>query len=94
MATNELLEEVKSSLGITGSFHDKLLKNYINEVLEFLSDAGVPDGVLQSEAIIGTVARGVSDLWNYGQPGGDLSPYFMKRVIQLLYKKAEPETTE
>ena len=87
MSGTELLEEVKKSLGVTGTFQDDILNNYITEVLEFLSDAGVPQGVLQSKAIVGVVARGVSDLWNYGAGGASLSPYFMQRAIQLIYKK-------
>lgn len=86
MNENLLLEEVKKSLGITGTFQDETLKNYIFEVLEYLSDAGVSDTVLQSEAVIGAVARGVSDLWNYGNGGVGFSPYFMQRAVQLAYK--------
>ncbi len=87
MDSATLLEGVKESLGITGDYHDKALKNYIFEVLEYLSDAGVSDDILKSEAIVGITARGVSDLWNYGAGGTSLSPYFMQRAAQLAYKK-------
>lgn len=86
MTENILLEEVKKSLGVTGTYQDETLKNYIYEVLEYLSDAGVSDKVLQSEAVIGIVARGVSDLWNNGSGGVSFSPYFMQRAVQLAYK--------
>lgn len=86
MTENILLEEVKKSLGVTGTYQDETLKNYIYEVLEYLSDAGVSDKVLQSEAVIGVVARGVSDLWNNGSGGVSFSPYFMQRAVQLAYK--------
>ena len=89
MTAEELLTEVKKSLNITGSFQDEALKNHIYEVLEYLSDAGVSDAVLKSDAVIGIVARGVSDLWNYGAGGTELSPYFMQRAIQLAYKQEE-----
>lgn len=87
MTEENLLIEVKKSLNITGSFQDEALKNYIFEVLEYLSDAGVSDEVLQSESIVGIVTRGVSDLWNYGAGGVEFSPYFMQRAAQLVYKK-------
>lgn len=84
MDEKTLLEEVKTSLNITGNFQDDTLKNYIFEVLEYLADAGVSENVLKSEAIIGVVARGVSDLWTNG---ANLSPYFMQRVTQLCFKE-------
>lgn len=86
MMTDDLLKAVKASLNITGTHLDETIKLYISEVLEYLSDAGVKDEVLQSEAIIGTVAKGVSDLY-FG--GGKLSEYFMQRVVQLSYQKQE-----
>lgn len=88
MTEETLLNEVKTSLSITGNFHDETIKNYIFEVLEYMEDAGVPAEVLKSDSIIGTVARGVSDLWAFGV-GGCLSAYFMQRVTQLSYKKGE-----
>lgn len=87
MTNTELLNEVKTSLGITGNYQDETLNNYIIEVLEYLSDAGIADSVLQSESIIGIVSKGVTDLWNYGSGNGMFSPYFMQRAIQLSYKK-------
>lgn len=81
-----LLDKVKTGLGITGSYHDELLQLYINEVLEFIKDAGVSDRVANSDVTTGLIIRGVSDLWNYGSGGADLSPYFVSRVIQLAYK--------
>lgn len=91
MTEERLLSEVKTGLGITGNFQDELLKNYIFEVLEYLSDAGVSDAVLKSESVIGVVTRGVSDLWNYGTGGADFSPYFIRRAIQLSLKKEQEE---
>lgn len=82
MTEEKLLEEVKKSLNITGNYQDELLKNYIVEILEYMSDAGVSDSTLKDEAIVGTVARGVNDLW----VDGALSNYFYQRVTQLAYK--------
>ena len=86
MTNIELLNEVKTSLGITGTYQDKTIENYIFEVLEYLSDSGVSDKVLQSESIVGIVVRGVSDLWSFGSGNGELSSYFMMRATQLAYK--------
>ena len=86
-----LLAEVKKGLNITGNFQDGALQMYINEVLAFLSDAGVEKAVLDSDAVVGVVARGVSDLWNYGAGGTAFSPYFMQRAAQLAYKSKEDE---
>ena len=78
-----MLENVKKALGITGTYQDNTLQVYIDEVVAFLNDAGVPTAKITS----GIVARGVSDLWNYGGEEGKLSPYFMQRATQLSYKK-------
>ena len=76
-----MLTKVKTALGITGSYQDDTIQTYIDEVLEYLKDAGV-----QEKAITpGLVARGVTDLWNYGSGEGKLSTYFMQRATQLAY---------
>lgn len=77
------LEEVKNALGITGDYQDETLQVYVDEVIAFLVDAGVAESNITS----GLVARGVSDLWNYGSGAGRLSQYFMRRASQLSYKK-------
>lgn len=82
----DILTEVKQSLGITGTYQDDLITNYINEVKEYMVSAGVSQAVANSDKAIGVISRGVSDLWNYGSAGGTLSNYFMQRVIQLSYQ--------
>ena len=72
-----------SVAGITGDYQDDTLQVYFDEVVEFLVDAGVADSNITS----GLVARGVSDLWNYGSTGGRLSQYFLRRASQLSFKK-------
>ena len=74
-----MLADVKKALGITGDYLDGTLTEYINEVLSFLNAAGVPTNKITS----GIVARGVSDLWNYGGAEGKLSEYFVQRAAQL-----------
>ena len=76
------LENVKNALGVTGTYQDNTLTEYMNEVIAFLVDAGVPIANITS----GIVARGVSDLWNYGAGGGSLSSYFMIRAAQLAVR--------
>lgn len=78
-----MLENVKNALGITGDYQDATLQVYLDEVVEFLTDAGVAERNITS----GIVARGVSDLWNYGSADGKLSSYFLERASQLSYKK-------
>ena len=76
------LEDVKKALGITGDYLDDTLNFYIEEVTDFARNAGV-----KSEDIsVGLVARGVSDLWNYGAGEGKLSEYFIQRCKQLSLK--------
>lgn len=76
-----MLETVKNLLGISGTYQDATLTAYINEVMSFLTDAGVKS----TKITPGIVARGVADLWNYGSGDGKLSEYFMQRAAQLSY---------
>lgn len=75
------LSDVKAALGITGEYQDSTLTIYFNEVIDFLTEAGV------TKVTPGLVARGVADLWNYGAGDGKLSEYFMQRATQLSYKR-------
>lgn len=79
---NVTLEQIKNALGITGNYQDSTLQIYFDEVVDFLKDAGVSSANITA----GIVARGVSDLWNYGGAEGKLSQYFMQRATQLAYK--------
>lgn len=76
------LDDVKNALGITGDYQDDTLQVYFDEVVTFLTDSGVKAANITA----GIVARGVSDLWNYGEAGGKLSEYFVQRAAQLAYK--------
>lgn len=77
------LSDVKSALGITGDYQDSTLQMWMDEVVAVLKDAGVSESTIT----VGIIARGVSDLWNYGAGDGKLSPYFMQRATQLSYKR-------
>ena len=80
---NSKLDDIKNALGVTGDYQDDTLQVYVNEVVAFLTDAGVK----QSNITAGIVARGVADLWNYGAGDGSLSVYFKERAAQLSYKQ-------
>lgn len=92
----DILTKVKSALGITGDYQNETLQIYIDEVKEYMIDAGVSESVVNSDMSAGVISRGVIDLWNYGSSGGKLSEYFYQRVTQLRYKtsNSSPETSE
>lgn len=77
-----MIDDVKDALGIVGDYQDSTLTVYITEVMDFLDGAGVPE----SKITAGVVARGVSDLWNYGAGEGKLSSYFIQRASQLALR--------
>lgn len=87
MSDFSMLESVKEDLGLSGNdFHDRVLQGHIDEATEYLIDGGVPEAIAKSERCKGVIKRGVSDLWNNGSGGTDLSPYFMRRAAQLALK--------
>ena len=87
MVDSTLLSNVKSALGITGEYQDATLSVYIEEVVDYMRSAGVPEALVGRSA--GVIARGVTDLWNYNTNGGKLSDYFYQRVSQLTYTTVE-----
>ena len=66
MTQAQMLAGVKDALGIGGTYQDNTITQYINEVMDFLKGAGVN----MDRVTPGLVARGVSDLWNYGTGSG------------------------
>ena len=85
----ELLAAVKKRIGITGDYQDDTISGHIQDVKDYMADSGVSDAVMESDAILGAVTRGESDLWDYGSGSGEFSPYFFQRVTQLTYKGGE-----
>lgn len=79
----ELLTAVKQSLNISGEHFDNTLNLVIDEVKGYLASAGVNAKVIGSTLAVGCIARGVSDLWNYGNGDTKLSEYFYQRAAQL-----------
>lgn len=88
-----ILNDVKSNLGITGTFQDNTIQGWIDEIKQFLLDGGVKESIVNSIKAKGIISRGVSDLWNYGAGDGKLSPYFYQRATQLSYAD-EPTESE
>lgn len=84
MADAALLAGVKNALGITGTFMDATISIYIDEITDYMSNAGISAAVIP--ASVGVIARGVNDLWNNNAGNGKLSPYFYDRVSQLALK--------
>lgn len=82
--TAELLAKVKRDLGETGTFNDGAITNLIEEVMDYMSGAGVSDARISASA--GTISRGVSDLWDNNGGKVALSPYFKERVTQLALR--------
>lgn len=77
------LEDVKTATGLTGEYQNGTVEIWLNEVIDFLRDAGVAE----SNITCGIAARGVLDLWDYDSGQGKLSQYFMRRASQLSFKK-------
>lgn len=83
IADDILLTKVKGSLNVSGEHFDTTLQLYIDEVKAYLASAGVKVDVLSSTLAVGCIARGVADLWNYGNGDTKLSEYFYQRADQL-----------
>ena len=85
MANAEMLKKVKVGLFGTadGAWRDEMLNVYIDEVVEFMRDAGVPDSVIEGDKAYGCILMGVNDLWNYQGGNVKFCKYFEQRVIQL-----------
>lgn len=89
MMDTMILEKVKIALGVTGTYQDGTISFYIEETKAYLKSAGVDQHVIDSPASFGAIARGVADLWNYGNGSGQLSPYFKERAMQLSFEKGD-----
>lgn len=83
VAEAELLTRIKQSLNVTGDQFDATFQLYIDEVKAYLVSAGVLADVVGSTLAVGCIARGVADLWNYGNGDTKLSEYFYQRAEQL-----------
>lgn len=82
MTQEEQLAEVKKSMNISGTALDGPLAVIIEDVKQYMINAGVPEKVANAESSIGVICKGTDDLYNYKQ----LSSYFDRRVIQLAMR--------
>jgi hypothetical protein len=82
MTSDELFNKAKNAIGINHNYLDETLKPYFNSALFYLSNAGVADEIIFSEASVCAVARYISDTWNYGG-NTTLSPFFKEMVVML-----------
>lgn len=84
MADAAILAAVKDALGVTGTFTDNTISVYIDDVVDFMSGAGVSAAMITASP--GVIARGVSDLWDNDGGNVKFSPYFHERVAQLVLR--------
>ncbi len=84
MADVSLLSKIKIALGITSDYHDETISVYIDEVIDYMKNAGVSESLIKTSA--GVITRGVADLWNNSGGDGHLSNYFYDRIAQLVLK--------
>ena len=89
MTEAELLIEVKKGLGITGSYQDSTVLRHIKDTKAFALSAGVKTELLESDASVGLLIRGVADLWNLASGEVKFSTYFLQRLIQLATTQTE-----
>ena len=86
----DVLTDVKDALRITGTYHDKTLNVHIRDIKDYLTRAGIPSTVVDSEACSGVITRGVNDLMT----GNALSPYFYDKVTQLCLSTVSRNTDD
>lgn len=84
MASAAMLTAVKQALGVTGSYLDNTLSIYIDDVVDYMTGAGVSAALIAAST--GVVSRGVSDLWDNDGGNVKFSPYFHERVSQLVLR--------
>lgn len=84
MVDEAILAAVKIALGATGTFTDNTISVYIDDVVDFMSGAGVSAAMIAASP--GVIARGVSDLWDNDGGNVKFSPYFHERVAQLVLR--------
>lgn len=84
MTEAELLSEVKKGLGVTGTYQDCTVLRHLNDVKAYCLSAGVTPEVLNSDASVGCLIRGVADSWTQESGKTQFSLMFMQRLVQLI----------
>ena len=85
MNESEILEAVKKALNISGDYQNDTLQIYVDVTIQFMINAGIPEDKVRSSSCVGILARGVNDLWIYGE-GATFSNAFVMLVSQLALK--------
>ena len=80
---NDILSKTKSALGITGNGQDAAIKVYINNICDYMKNAGVVKKTINDSISDGAIISGVIDTWNLGSGSITLSPFTKERIIQL-----------
>lgn len=83
MTDDEILQEIKTRLSVTDTYHDKMLSCFIQDTKDYLKSVGITDEILADKKALGILARGVVDLWNNKPSDGEFSKIFYQRAIQL-----------
>ncbi len=84
MTTTEQITKIKQAVGIAEGIPDATIEIWLDEVKDFMRNAGVPEHVINANTTVGLLARGVSDIWNYGDSDKlGFSKVFEQRVVQL-----------
>ena len=84
MTTSEQIAKIKLAVGIAEGIPDATIEVWLNDVKDFMRNAGVPEHVINADTTVGLLARGVSDIWNYGDSEKlGFSKVFEQRVVQL-----------
>lgn len=86
----QLLNDVKALMFISGTYHDNALKLLINGVLEYMEGAGVARNVAITRP---DIIAGIVNEQMQGQVGKvTISEFYKQQIIQLAYKSGG-ETT-
>jgi len=78
-----LLDKVKKTLGISGTYQDELLNLYIEATKRYMRDAGVSQEAVDADSSVVIITKGVIDLWSYSEGKGRFSALFKDLVNQL-----------
>jgi len=96
MTDVELLAEVKTGLGIpsAATTHDSVLTQKLKLVKAYLTNAGVSSTILATDAAVGAIVCGVTDVWNIQGGDAKFSALFQTLAAQLASASLPPEETE
>lgn len=83
MTDAELLAKVKSGLGLSGTYTDGTISIKMLAVKQYMLNAGVTIGQVETDLGVAALTVGVSDLWNLTSGEVKFSPAFDILMTQL-----------